>query len=230
MYKRQVLRGEEWISSTPKHLLIYDFINAKVPEFIHLPLIFGKDKSKLSKRHGANSIIEYKKQGLLPNALLNYLALLGWSPGNDLEFLTPEDISKLFEIKGLSTSPSIFDAEKLSWINGVHIREMDDEKLANIIKGEVEENSTQDIKYIDEDYLKISSLIKERIKSINDIYPLIKFFFDYELPKKDLIKCADLDNNEIEGLIKKLVNDLRSLNENNKYDNQSIEDMSLIHI
>ena len=158
-----VLRGEEWISSTPKHLLIYDFINAKVPEFIHLPLIFGKDKSKLSKRHGANSIIEYKKQGLLPNALLNYLALLGWSPGNDLEFLTPEDISKLFEIKGLSTSPSIFDAEKLSWINGVHIREMNDEKLANIIKEEVEVNSMEDIKYIDEDYLKISSLIKERI-------------------------------------------------------------------
>tara|TARA_Y100000768_G_scaffold75574_1_gene53382 strand:- start:1695 stop:3164 length:1470 start_codon:yes stop_codon:yes gene_type:complete len=220
-----VLRGEEWISSTPKHLLIYDFINAKVPEFIHLPLIFGKDKSKLSKRHGANSIIEYKKQGLLPNALLNYLALLGWSPGNDLEFLTPEDISKLFEIKGLSTSPSIFDAEKLSWINGVHIREMNDEKLANIIKEEVEANSMEDIKYIDEDYLKISSLIKERIKSINDIYPLIKFFFDYELPKKDLIKCADLDNNEIESLIKKLVNDLSLLNENNKYDTQSIEEL-----
>ena len=220
-----VLRGEEWISSTPKHLLIYDFINAKVPEFIHLPLIFGKDKSKLSKRHGANSIIEYKKQGLLPNALLNYLALLGWSPGNDLEFLTPEDISKLFEIKGLSTSPSIFDAEKLSWINGVHIREMNDEKLANIIKKEVEANSMEDIKYIDEDYLKISSLIKERIKSINDIYPLIKFFFDYELPKKDLIKCADLDNNEIESLIKKLVNDLSLLNENNKYDTHSIEEL-----
>ena len=70
-----VLRGEEWISSTPKHLLIYNFINQKAPEFIHLPLILGKDKSKLSKRHGANSIIEYKNQGLLPNALLNYLAL-----------------------------------------------------------------------------------------------------------------------------------------------------------
>ena len=220
-----VLRGEEWISSTPKHLLIYDYINAKVPEFIHLPLIFGKDKSKLSKRHGANSIIEYKKQGLLPNALLNYLALLGWSPGNDLEFLRPEDISKLFEIKGLSTSPSIFDAEKLSWINGVHIREMDDEKLANIIKEEVERNSIQDIKFIDEDYLKISSLIKERIKSINDIYPLIKFFFDYELPKKDLIKCADLHNNEIASLINNLVNDLKSLKKNNKYDTKSIEEL-----
>ena len=73
--------------------------------------------------------------------------------------------------------------------------------------------------------MKISSLIKERIKSINDIYPLIKFFFDYELPKKDLIKCADLDNNEIESLIKKLVNDLSLLNENNKYDTQSIEEL-----
>ena len=153
------------------------------------------------------------------------MALLGWAPGNDLEFLRPEDISKLFEIKHLNTSPSIFDAEKLSWINGVHIREMDDEKLANIIKEEVERNSIQDIKFIDEDYLKISSLIKERIKSINDIYPLIKFFFDYELPKKDLIKCADLHNNEIASLINNLVNDLKSLKKNNKYDTKSIEEL-----
>ena len=218
-----VLRGEEWISSTPKHLLIYDFINAKVPKFIHLPLIFGKDKSKLSKRHGANSIIEYKKQGLLPNALLNYLALLGWSPGNDLEFLKPEDISKLFEIKGLSTSPSIFDAEKLSWINGVHIREMNEDKLAKIIKEEVETNSIQNIKYSDQDFLKISTLIKERIKSINDIYPLIKFFFDYELPKKDLIKCGDLENDELKSLINNLIDDLKSLNDHGNNDTQSIE-------
>ena len=220
-----VLRGEEWISSTPKHVLIYNFIKAKIPEFIHLPLIFGKDKSKLSKRHGASSIIEYKKQGLLPNALLNYLALLGWSPGNDLEFLNPEDISKLFEIKSLSTSPSIFDSEKLSWVNGVHIREMKEEKLVNIIKDEVKTNSIKDIKYRDEDYLKISSLIKERIKSINDIYPLIKFFFDYDLPKKDLIKCADLENDEIKNLINNLIKDLRLLNENGNNNYTSIEEL-----
>ena len=220
-----VLRGEEWISSTPKHLLIYDFINAKVPEFIHLPLIFGKDKSKLSKRHGANSIIEYKNQGLLPNALLNYLALLGWSPGNDLEFLNPNDIAKLFEIRGLSTSPSIFDPEKLSWVNGVHIRELDDKKLSGILKEKVKLNSTHDNRYDEDNYLKIASLIKERIKSLNDIYPLIKFFFDYDLPKKELIKCGNLKNSEIKNLIIRLTEDFKLLIENNRIDTQNIEDL-----
>ncbi len=220
-----VLRGEEWISSTPKHLLIYDFINAQVPEFIHLPLIFGKDKSKLSKRHGANSIIEYKNQGLLPNALLNYLALLGWSPGNDLEFLNPEDIANLFELKGLSTSPSIFDSEKLSWVNGVHIREMKDKKLSEILKEEVKLNSTNDNKYEEDSYLKIASLIKERIKSLNDIFPLIKFFFDYDLPKKELIKCANLNNNEVKNIIISLIDDFKLLIKNDRIDTQNIEDL-----
>tara|TARA_B100000941_G_scaffold219053_1_gene161775 strand:- start:259 stop:1728 length:1470 start_codon:yes stop_codon:yes gene_type:complete len=220
-----VLRGEEWISSTPKHLLIYDFINAQVPEFIHLPLIFGKDKSKLSKRHGANSIIEYKNQGLLPNALLNYLALLGWSPGNDLEFLNPEDIANLFELRGLSTSPSIFDSEKLSWVNGVHIREMKDKKLSEILKEEVKLNSTNDNKYEEDSYLKIASLIKERIKSLNDIFPLIKFFFDYDLPKKELIKCANLNNNEVKNIIISLIDDFKLLIKNDRIDTQNIEDL-----
>ena len=87
-----VLRGEEWISSTPKHLMLYKFLGLDPPSFVHLPLIFGKDKAKLSKRHGANSIIEYKESGLLPEAIVNYIALLGWSPRNDKEVLTYKDI------------------------------------------------------------------------------------------------------------------------------------------
>ncbi len=218
-----VLRGEEWISSTPKHLLIYDYINQKAPEFIHLPLIFGKDKSKLSKRHGANSIIEYKNQGLLPNALLNYLALLGWSPGNDLEILSPEDISNLFEIKGLSTSPSIFDPEKLSWINGVHIRDLDVSELSKIVKEKVSSNSSNVENISKDDYLKITMLIRERIKSLDEIYPLIKFFFEYEKPSNILIKCADLSTSEIIDLIQELIKDLNNLKDNNKVSSSDIE-------
>ena len=90
-----VLRGEEWISSTPKHLMLYKFLGLDPPSFVHLPLIFGKDKAKLSKRHGANSIIEYKESGLLPEAIVNYIALLGWSPRNDKEVLTYKDIIDL---------------------------------------------------------------------------------------------------------------------------------------
>jgi len=218
-----VLRGEEWISSTPKHLLIYDYINKKAPEFVHLPLIFGKDKSKLSKRHGANSIIEYKNQGLLPNALLNYLALLGWSPGNDLEILSPEDISNLFEIKGLSTSPSIFDPEKLSWINGVHIRDLDVSELSKIVKEKVSSNSSNVENISKDDYLKITMLIRERIKSLDEIYPLIKFFFEYEKPNNSLIKCADLSTSQIIDLIQELIKDLNTLKDNNKVSSSDIE-------
>ena len=116
-----VLRGEEWISSTPKHLLIYKYLDITPPDFIHLPLIFGKDKTKLSKRHGAKSIIEYKESGLLPRALKNYIALLGWSPRSDEEIMNQHQFIEMFDFKGLSISPSIFDPEKLSWINGVYI-------------------------------------------------------------------------------------------------------------
>ena len=220
-----VLRGEEWISSTPKHLLIYNFINQKPPEFIHLPLIFGKDKSKLSKRHGASSIIEYKNQGLLPEALLNYLALLGWSPGNDIEILNPNEISNLFEIRGLSTSPSIFDPDKLSWINGVHIRKMDEKKLCNIIKEKVILNTTATHNISESDFIKITSLIKERIKSLDEIYPLIKFFFEYEKPGIELIKCSDLNNEEVKKLLKNLIGDFKELNSKNNYTSSDIEDL-----
>ena len=220
-----VLRGEEWISSTPKHLLIYNFINQKAPEFIHLPLIFGKDKSKLSKRHGANSIIEYKNQGLLPDALLNYLALLGWSPGNDVEILSPKEISDLFEVKGLSTSPSIFDPEKLTWINGVHIREMDEEKLSVIVKEKVNLNTNTAENVSESDFIKITSLIRERIKSLDEIYPLIKFFFEYEEPEIKLIKCSELNNEDVKKLLKDLINDLKELESKNNNNSSYIEDL-----
>ena len=220
-----VLRGEEWISSTPKHLLIYNFINQKAPEFIHLPLIFGKDKSKLSKRHGANSIIEYKNQGLLPNALLNYLALLGWSPGNDIEILSPKEISDLFEVKGLSTSPSIFDPEKLTWINGVHIREMDEEKLSIIVKEKVNLNTNETENVSESDFIKITSLIRERIKSLDEIYPLIKFFFEYEEPEIKLIKCSELNSEEVKKLLEDLINDFKELDSKNINNSSGIEDL-----
>jgi len=206
-------------------LLIYNFINQKPPEFIHLPLIFGKDKSKLSKRHGASSIIEYKNQGLLPEALLNYLALLGWSPGNDIEILNPNEISNLFEIRGLSTSPSIFDPDKLSWINGVHIRKMDEKKLCNIIKEKVILNTTATHNISESDFIKITSLIKERIKSLDEIYPLIKFFFEYEKPGIELIKCSDLNNEEVKKLLKNLIGDFKELNSKNNYTSSDIEDL-----
>ena len=128
-----------------------------------MPLIFGKDKAKLSKRHGANSIIEYKESGLLPEALVNYIALLGWSPRNDKEVLTYKDIIDLFDFKGLSVSPSIFDPEKLNWLNGVHIRSLNNKDLIQIAaeKLSIELNDGADL--VDKNKLsEIIPLIKEK--------------------------------------------------------------------
>jgi len=219
-----VLRGEEWISSTPKHLLLYKFLGLEPPSFVHLPLIFGKDKAKLSKRHGANSIIEYKESGLLPEALANYISLLGWSPRNDKEVLTYKDIIELFDFKGLSVSPSIFDPEKLSWLNGVHIRSLDDKTLIQITSEKLSEELKDSADLIDKNKLsEIIPLIKERIKSIDEIYPSIKFFFVYVKPEDSIIKCGSLNKNEIKNNLKELTDNFSTLLEKNKTSHKDIE-------
>ncbi|MEC7881031.1 MAG: glutamate--tRNA ligase [Chloroflexota bacterium] len=219
-----VLRGEEWISSTPKHLLLYKFLGLEPPSFVHLPLIFGKDKAKLSKRHGANSIIEYKKSGLLPEALVNYIALLGWSPRNDKEILTYRDIIDLFDFKGLSVSPSIFDPEKLNWLNGVHIRSLDDKALIEIASEKLSEELKDSADLIDKNKLsKIIPLIKERVKSIDEIYPSIKFFFIYIKPEDNIIKCGSLNKNEIKNNLEELVDNFSALLKKNKTNHKDIE-------
>ena len=218
-----VLRGEEWISSTPKHLLLYKFLGLEPPSFAHLPLIFGKDKAKLSKRHGASSIIEYQQSGLLPEALVNYIALLGWSPRNDKEVLSYQDIIDNFDFEGLSVSPSIFDPEKLSWLNGVHIRSMDNETLIKLAQDTLPKEPDNKNKLNNKKLSKIIPLIKERIKSIDEIYPSIKFFFIYTKPKKSIINCGALDDNEVKEILNKLVTDLNALLEKDNKTHAHIE-------
>ena len=208
-----VLRGEEWISSTPKHLLIYKYLDIMPPDFIYLPLIFGKDKTKLSKRHGAKSIIEYKESGLLPSALKNYISLLGWSPRSDEEIMTQHQFIEMFDFEGLSISPSIFDPEKLSWINGVHIRSMKDSELEDLSYKYLRSNtSKKEFASIDKSKLTdIIPLIKERIKSLDEIFPLIKFFFIHEMPSIEMLKCGNKDSSEIQVILKDVINEFENL-------------------
>jgi glutamyl/glutaminyl-tRNA synthetase len=117
-----VIRGEEWISSTPKHLYLYESFDWDHPQFAHLSVILGPDKSKLSKRHGAKSILDYRKDGFVKEALLNFMALLGWNPGQDKEQLSLAQMEKVFELKDVNTANPIFDIRKLEWLNGVWIR------------------------------------------------------------------------------------------------------------
>lgn len=119
-----VIRGEDWISSGPKHILLYKSFGWIPPVFVHVPNILGKDGKKLSKRRGAKSVLDFKNDGTLPDALLNYLMLLGWSPKNDREILSKQEIIEEFSLEKINAAPSIFDETKLSWMNGEYIRKL----------------------------------------------------------------------------------------------------------
>jgi glutamyl-tRNA synthetase len=119
-----IMRGEEWISSAPKHALLFDQFGWERPVFVHCPVIVGTDGKKLSKRHGATRVLDYMAQGYTPDALKNFIALFGWSPGEDQEIFTVPELIARFDLEGLQPSPGRFDLEKLRWINGHKIREM----------------------------------------------------------------------------------------------------------
>jgi glutamyl-tRNA synthetase len=116
-----VIRGDDHISNTPKHVLLFEALGAPVPAFAHVPLILGADKKRLSKRHGATSVTEYRNQGYLPEAMVNFLALLGWSPGNDRELMPVEELIETFALEGISGGNAVFDTAKLDWMNGQYI-------------------------------------------------------------------------------------------------------------
>jgi glutamyl-tRNA synthetase len=125
-----VVRGDDHISNTPKQVLLYRALGAPVPRFAHVPLILGPDKRRLSKRHGATSVMEYQRQGYLAEAMVNFLALMGWSPGSDREFFTKDDLVQAFSLEGISSSNAVFNPEKLDWFNGEHIARMPERELA----------------------------------------------------------------------------------------------------
>jgi glutamyl-tRNA synthetase len=128
-----VIRGDDHISNTPKHVLLFQAFGAPLPRFAHVPLILGSDKKRLSKRHGATSVTEYKGQGYLPEAMVNFLALLGWSPGEDRELMLASELIERFSLEGISGGNAVFDTEKLDWMNGQYIARMPIEDLARAV-------------------------------------------------------------------------------------------------
>ena len=128
-----VLRAEEHLSNTPRQILIYEALDFPLPEFAHISLILGKDRSKMSKRHGATSVIQYKELGYLPQAVVNFLALLGWSPGGEEEIMDLQQIINQFSLDRVAKNPAVFDMDKLRWINGMYIRQLPLDKVAEMI-------------------------------------------------------------------------------------------------
>ena len=130
-----VIRGDDHISNTPRHLMLYEALGLKLPKFAHLPMILGPDKTRLSKRHGASSVQEFEAKGILPQAMMNYLALLGWSLDGKTEFFTPKQLVEAFSLKRVGSNPSVFDPDKLAWLNAEHFARLDrDEKVLGIYR------------------------------------------------------------------------------------------------
>ena len=173
-----IIRGDEWISSTPKHILLYEAFGWDLPVFAHLPVILGPDKTKLSKRHGAQSVLDLKNDGYLKEAIVNFMALLGWSHPEGKEIFSLTEIIKTFDLKDVGTVAPIFDLQKLTWMNGEYIRMMDDEVLISTLS---------DFYKDDKDVL---SVLKTNPKTIGLIIGLAKMrmktlaeFKDFVLPK-----------------------------------------------
>lgn len=128
-----IMRGDEWLSSAPKHAALFDAFGWERPLFVHMPVIVGADGKKLSKRHGATRVLDYSAQGFLREALKNFIALIGWSPGEDREVMSEQEMISLFDLSGLQASPGFFDIEKLRWLNGHHIRSLSPDALMKVL-------------------------------------------------------------------------------------------------
>lgn len=194
-----VIRGEDHISNTPKQLVLYRALGLEPPRLAHVPLILGPDGSRLSKRHGATSLSQYRSEGLLPDALRNYLALLGWSSGDDQELFSKEELVERFSIEGISKKSAIFDPEKLGWMNSCYIRSTSDEELLEEALPFLGRAGFHGIASKKGTLLAAIGLIKERVRSLVEVPGAIDFFiseelsFDGEAVRKHLSSPGSLD-------------------------------------
>ncbi len=169
-----VLRGDDHLSNTPKQVMLYHGLGYETPQFGHLPLILGEDKKRLSKRHGATSVGEFQQRGYLPEAVFNFLALLGWSPGDDREILSRGELVESFDIRRVLKKSSVFDEEKLRWMNGQHIRLMDEDELLR----RVLPYQPDDLADVDEAQLRaVLPLMKERMVLLPDFFENGRYFW-----------------------------------------------------
>ena len=164
-----VLRGDDHISNTPKHILLFQTLGAPVPTFAHLPIILGADRKRLSKRHGATSIGEYRDQGFLPDAMVNFLALLGWSPSGDREVMSRADLVESFSLSAISGGNAVFDPEKLEWMCGQHISLLSAAELATIVTPALKAEGLWPSPGRDDTWLRrLLHLLQPRAKRISD--------------------------------------------------------------
>lgn len=208
-----IIRGADHLSNTPKHILLFEAFEKEIPYFAHLPLILGPDNKRLSKRHAAIGVLQYKEEGFLPEALLNYLALLGWSPKNNREILSKEELIKTFELKEVNKRNPIFDINKLKWINSQYLKKINSQDLVEPLKDIMESKGIWKNEYKDEKkewFLRIIELLKIRVNTLNELIqlaePIINDKYEIELEAEKKY----LKEKEVLILLKEVVKEMRS--------------------
>ncbi len=178
-----IIRGDDHISNTPRQILIQDAIGAPRPIYAHIPLILGPDKSKLSKRHGAKSTLEYKEEGFISDAMVNYLALLGWSPGNNVEYIQRDELVELFTLDKIQKGGAVFNIDKFLWLNKEHLYRLPGKELKEMILDVMPTDIFKLPQYSEERFNKVFPLIRERMHTLQDVQKMsnegeLEYFFE----------------------------------------------------
>ncbi|MDO8549908.1 MAG: glutamate--tRNA ligase [Ignavibacteria bacterium] len=205
-----VIRGEEWLSSTPKHILLYDFFDWEKPVFAHLPLLLNPDRSKLSKRQGDVAVEDYRAKGYLKEALINFVALLGWTAGDDKEFYYLNELKEKFSLERVNKAGAVFNVEKLNWLNAEHLRKKENSEILILLKEELSGSKYKNQNYTDEYLLKVIEAMKERVIFVKDYLEKSPYFFETPGEYDESVAAKRWKDNSPE-LMKKLVEKFQKL-------------------
>ncbi len=212
-----IFRGEDWIPSTPKHVLLYNFLGWEIPTFVHLPNVLGEDKKKLSKREGAVSVEDFRKKGYCPEALINFLALIGWNPKTEQEIFSLEELIKKFSIEGLNKAGGVFNYQKLNWFNKEYIKVMSEDLFEKNVLEFLSEDLKEKILGNSSAFKKILPVLKERIEKFEDISEMAKageleYYFsqpEYEIEK--ILWKEEKDLNQAKVHLEKIISSLEGV-------------------
>lgn len=214
-----VIRGDDHISNTPKQLTLYRALEIEPPQFAHIPLILGTDRSRMSKRHGATSISEYRQMGFLPEAMVNYISLLGWAPTDNREMLSVSEMIKEFSLERVGKTGAVFDINKLTWMNGEYIKTKDAAELVKSMK-DLNINVSENINVSDRKLLEIVKLFQPRAKNLEELADSIALFFSDKIEYDEAAVKSVLEKEGVKAKLSELIEKFSALD---PFDLQSIE-------
>lgn len=209
-----IIRGEDHISNTPKQILLQEALNFPQPKYVHLPIVLGPDRTKLSKRHGSTAVSLYRKEGYLPEAIVNLIAFLGWNPGDEKEIYSMDELVKDFSLERVQKGGAVFNVERLDYLNGVYIRRKSLDELTELCQPYLPASPAGGPEADKKLLKKAIALYQERLKKLSEIKDLADFFFkDVLLYDKELLKWKNMTDGEVKEVLDKLYNILCDISE-----------------